>query len=109
MKYFTVNCYFHVVGFDLDIQPDQEHIFVTAKQMQQSDGAMMQVSELADKEEKALLQARLGIIKKKAFLASELVRLDQIMHENCLRTDQLREAARTLIPDDPAELHRWKR
>ena len=104
MKYFTVNCYFHVVSFDLDIQPDQEHIFVTAKQMQQSDGAMMQVADLVDTEEKALLKARLAVIKHKAFLASELVRLDQIMHENCLRTDQLRDAARMArggVPQGP--------
>jgi hypothetical protein len=91
MKYFAVNCYFHVVSFDLDIQPDQQHVFVLGSQLQQSDGAMFQVEDLLDTEEKALLKARLAIIKQTAFLQSEQVRLDQLLYENRLRTNEIRK------------------
>jgi hypothetical protein len=45
-------------------------------------------------EEKALLAARLKIIKKKAALETELARLDELMVTNKRRTEQLREEGR---------------
>ena len=99
MKFFVVNKAFEVVEVEgVDFKPHQAYVLLTAEQLHQSEGDMVMVSALHDKENKALLSARLAIIRTQKQLDDEKTRLYHLFHTNVERAAKLWDEERLAAP-----------